>query len=398
MFFRNLCLLRFPTVLDFSDLDAQVAQAPLKPVGPLEMHSRGFINPFSRTEDVATHSVGDAIWVSVGGEDKILPGAVVNAELTKKLDAIEAQEGRRPGVKTRKRLKDELLHEMLPRAFVKPSRTDALIDAGLGFIAVDAGSRKRGEEVVSELRGVMGSFPALPINAVNAEVAPRSILTGWLAGEPLPEGLSLGEECQLADPIEGGAAVRCVRQEIRSEEIDKHLEAGKQCTHLALVLDDHISFVLGEDLVIRKLKFLDGALEALDNTSADDLRAELEANFALMAGEVRRLFLVLEVAFKLSRVDDGGAPQEGAQSAAARPAGAVQAGSTSAMLGADQVDPLLTAAREHVVTSRKSNISSLQTALKIGYYRAAWLLEALESSGVVSPPAADGRRKVLVSA
>ena len=298
MFFRNLTLFRFPTSLDFSELDAQVAQAPLKPVGPLEMNSRGFINPFGRSEDVATHRADDAIWVSVGGEDKLLPGAVVNELLARKLDEIEAKEGRRPGGKTRKRLKDDLLHELLPRAFVKPSRTDALIDARSGFIAVDASSRKSAENVVSELRRVMGSFPAMPINA---EIAPRAILTGWIAGEPLPEGLSLGEECQLADSLHGGAAVRCVRQEIRSDEIDQHLAAGKQCTHLALSLHDHVSFVLGEDLVVRKLRFMDGAMDQLD-ASDEDLRAELAARFALQTGELRRLFALLARSFRLSEV------------------------------------------------------------------------------------------------
>ncbi|AER54942.1 recombination associated protein [Pseudoxanthomonas spadix BD-a59] len=300
MFFRNLTLFRFPTSLDFSDLDAQLAQAPLKPVGPLEMSSRGFINPFGRSEQVASHRVEDAIWVSVGGEDKILPGAVVNDLLARKLDEIEAREGRRPGGKTRKRLKDDLLHELLPRAFVKPSRIDALLDLKAGFIAVDASSRKSAENVVSELRGVMGSFPAMP---VNAEVAPRAILTGWIAGEPLPEGLSLGEECEMKDPIDGGAIVKCQHQQLRCEEIDKHLEAGKQVTKLALILDEHVSLVLGEDLIIRKLKFLEGAVDALENGGNDDLRAELDARFALMSAEVRRLFFVLEGALKLSKVE-----------------------------------------------------------------------------------------------
>ena len=272
MFFRNLTLFRFPTSLDFSQLDELLPEAALKPVGPLELSSRGFISPFGRGEEALSHRINDAIWLSVGGEDKILPGAVVN----------------------------DLLHELLPRAFVKPSRTDALIDLEHGFIAVDASSRKTGENVVSEVRRALGSFPALPLNA---EVAPRSVLTGWIAGEPLPEGLSLGEECELKDAMEGGAVVKCQNQELQSDEIAKHLEAGKQVTKLALVLDDHVSFVLGEDLIVRKLKFLDGAVDQLENTEHDDLRAELDARFALMAGELKRLFLVLEHALKLSKAD-----------------------------------------------------------------------------------------------
>ena len=43
MFFRNLTLFRFPTATDFSEVDTLLPQVLLKPVGPLEMNSRGFI-------------------------------------------------------------------------------------------------------------------------------------------------------------------------------------------------------------------------------------------------------------------------------------------------------------------------------------------------------------------
>src|SRR3546814_12999831 len=85
--------------------------------------------------------------------------------------------------------------------------------------------------------------------------------------------------------------------------IAKHLESGKQVTKLALVLDDHVSFVLGEDLLIRKLKFLDGVVDQLEGTQTEDIRAELDARFALMAGELKRLFALLEPALQLSEAD-----------------------------------------------------------------------------------------------
>src|SRR3546814_13735843 len=116
--------------------------------------------------------------------------------------------------------------------------------------------------VCSEVRRALGSFPALPLNA---EVAPRSILTGWVAGEPLPDGLALGDECELRDPVDQGAVVKCQRQELQGDEISKHLEAGKQVTRLALTLDDHVSFVLGEDLGVRKFKLLDGDVDQLES-------------------------------------------------------------------------------------------------------------------------------------
>ena len=300
MFFRNLTLFRFPAALDLSDLDEQLAECALKPVGPLELSSRGFVPPFGHHGEAMSHAVGESLWLTVGGEDKLLPGAVVNDLLQKKLAAIEEKEGRKPGGRTRKRLKDELITELLPRAFVRPVRTDALVDRALGVVAIDSSSRKSAESVVSEVRRALGSFPALP---VNAEVAPRAILTGWLAGDPLPDGLSLGDEVELRDPADSGAVVKIQRMELVGDEITKHLEAGKQVTRLALLLDDHVGFVLGEDLVVRKFKLLDGAVDQLESTERDDIAAELDARFALMAGEFKRLFNVLEAAFRLSKAD-----------------------------------------------------------------------------------------------
>lgn len=300
MFFRNLTLFRFPTTTKLDELNTGLGECLLKPVGPLELSSRGFISPFGRGDDELSHTRGDATWLAVGGEDKILPGSVVNDMLAKKLAEIEQKEGRKPGGRTRKRIKDELITDLLPRAFVKPSRTDALIDLGHGVVAVDTSSRKSGENVVSEIRRALGSFPALPLNA---EIAPRTVLTGWVAGEEMPEGLSLGDECELRDPIDQGAVVKVQRMELQSDEIAKHLESGKQVTRLALTLDDHVSFVLGEDLVVRKFKLLDGAVDELESTEREDLRAELDARFVLMAGEFKRLFTVLEGALKLSRAE-----------------------------------------------------------------------------------------------
>ncbi len=297
MFFRNLTLFRFPTSLDLTGLEAHLAERALKPVGPLELSGRGFVPPLGQHGAMHSHQVGESIWIAVGGEDKILPGSVVNDLLQKKLAALEEKEGRKPGARTRKRLKDDLITELLPRAMVRPLRTDAMVLPDLGVIAVDTSSRKNAESVVSEIRRALGSFPALP---VNAEVAPRAILTGWIAGDLLPDGLSLGDECELRDPTDTGAVVKVQRMELSGDEIAKHLESGKQATRLALVLDDHVSFVLGEDLVVRKFKLLDGAVDQLESTDRDDVATELDARFALMAGEFKRLFAVLQGAFKIS--------------------------------------------------------------------------------------------------
>lgn len=301
MFFRNLTLFRFPAALrgELSALDDALTNNPLKPVGPLELSSRGFVSPFGRDEASLCHRVNDGLWFVLGGEDKILPGAVVNEMTDRKAAQIEETEGRKLGGRARKRLRDEVLHALLPRAFVRPVRLGCHIDLQHGLLAIDTSSRRAAEGVVSELREALGSFPAVP---VSGDIAPRSVLTGWLSGEELPDGLLLGDECELRDPVDRGATVRASRQELGAEEVAKHLEAGKQCSRLGLVLDEHLSFVLCDDFVVRKLKFLDGAVESLEATERDSQRAELDARYALMVGELRRLFAVISSALQLREV------------------------------------------------------------------------------------------------
>ncbi len=59
-------------------------------------------------------------------------------------------------------------------------------------------------------------------------------------------------------------------------------------------------------------------------------------------------------------------------------------------------DALYDEAVAFVIESRKASISSVQRKLRIGYNRAARLIEAMEGAGVVSPMNTNGSREVLV--
>jgi len=63
-----------------------------------------------------------------------------------------------------------------------------------------------------------------------------------------------------------------------------------------------------------------------------------------------------------------------------------------------EADPLYDEAVKIVTTERKPSISYVQRRLKIGYNRAARLLEAMESAGIVGPLQSNGAREVLAPA
>lgn len=66
--------------------------------------------------------------------------------------------------------------------------------------------------------------------------------------------------------------------------------------------------------------------------------------------------------------------------------------------GAGEQDPLYDQAVQIVIESRRASISSVQRRLKIGYNRAARLIEEMERAGLVSPMESNGSREVLVPA
>jgi S-DNA-T family DNA segregation ATPase FtsK/SpoIIIE len=58
-------------------------------------------------------------------------------------------------------------------------------------------------------------------------------------------------------------------------------------------------------------------------------------------------------------------------------------------------DELYDHAVAFVTESRRASISSVQRQLRIGYNRAARLVEEMEAAGIVSPPEHNGQREVL---
>ena len=72
------------------------------------------------------------------------------------------------------------------------------------------------------------------------------------------------------------------------------------------------------------------------------------------------------------------------------------AGSATGALGEDELDELYEEAKEIILSEQKTSISYLQRRLKIGYNKAANIIEQMEKMGVLSPVNAKGQREILV--
>ena len=77
-----------------------------------------------------------------------------------------------------------------------------------------------------------------------------------------PSGFSVDRECELKAADESKAVVRYSRHPLDIQEVQAHIESGKQPTRVALTWNSRVSFVLTDALHIRKVAFLDVVFES----------------------------------------------------------------------------------------------------------------------------------------
>jgi len=299
MWFKSLSAYRLPPAFSYESAQffEKLEQARLKPLGPVEPSRFGFISPYGRDKEVLIHENADFAWFELGGREKVLPGSVVKEACDVKFKLVKERTGKNPGKRQREQIRDDVLLDLLPRAFEKGSRLGAYIDRAEKLLVVDTTSDKAAERMISALREAFGTFIAEPIQT---EESVGALMTAWIAESRCPEPFMLGDECALVDPIDTACAVKAKRHDLTLDEIREHVKTGKKVSQLALIFDNRLSFVLDDKFKIRKLKFLDVIQDAIKETEGEmDAMTELDTRFTLMTLEVRRLMHALHDVFKL---------------------------------------------------------------------------------------------------
>lgn len=295
MWFRNLRLFQLtePFTLDAEALDEGLRAERFTPCGGLQMQSLGWVSPLGPDFEPLVHAANGCLMLCMRREERILPAAVVREELAERVREIEAAEGREVRRKEQQKLKDDIVHQLLPRAFTRSTHLYAYLDPRNGWIVVDAATAKKAEELVSLLRQSLGSLKARPFEVQQSPVA---LMTGWLTAAP-PAGLEIGDECELREPVEGGSVLRCRHQDLQAEEIINHLAAGKLVTQLAVSWEERLACVLTDDVAIKRLRFLDLVMDEAAEVEADDPVARFDADFALFSLELSRFIPAWLAAF-----------------------------------------------------------------------------------------------------
>ncbi|MTC27626.1 recombination-associated protein RdgC [Providencia alcalifaciens] len=286
-FFKNAIVYRMTRDIQISsdELETQLKNLEFSPCGSQDMMKVGWTNPI-KTGEALTHSVGNQILIVAKREEKKLPTDVIKKELQAKIDKLETEQGRRLKKTEKDSLKDEVVQDLLPRAFSKESTVSVWIDNDNQRIIVDASSAKRAEDTLALLRKTLGSLPVVPLTM---KTPIELTLTDWLRDGVIPQGFNLTDEAELKAILAEGGIARFKKQDLVSDEIASHIEAGKLVTKLSLDWNDTIQFTLCDDCSLKKIKFSDMLKAQNDDIDREDIAQRFDADFVLLTSEMTRL-------------------------------------------------------------------------------------------------------------
>ena len=280
MWFKQLTIypLNKDKLPDLEMLANKLQEAAFKPCMGLDWDSVGFSSPVSFSPEMVFPAQNT--WrIALKKEEKVLPAAVVRDILDEKINEIREIEGRNVGRKEKIELKENITDDLLPRAFTKSSKTEAIIDSQYGFLLINQANSNRAEMLLTKLRDALGGLEAkLP----RTQQSPGSLMTEWLLQSSAAGHFELDSDCELKGLGDAAPVVRISHQDLTAEEVVNLVKNGKIVTQLGLCWQDRVRFVLTQDFTLKRIQFLDVIQEEAAG-QGDDMQSITFASQILMA-------------------------------------------------------------------------------------------------------------------
>jgi recombination associated protein RdgC len=356
-----------------------LARFPARPCAPHESRTMGFTAPCNHSTDKLAHHVSGYTLICLETEDRLLPCSVVAEEVEQRAIDLEKLQGYKPGRKQMRELKERVTAELLPKAFTQKRLTLGVF-AGKYFM-VDTSSPARADLMLKALRSALD---VLPLAHIQTQQQITGAMIQWLLGTT-PHGLTVDDCVELEKAESGNPTITYKRTMIDENDMYRRIrDDGYVPRKIGITLSDRLSFKVDSRLHLNQLTMLE--LMQLDSRDrrdqAEDVAQAFDADVTLMVGE-----LVSTMNRLINELGGLAQPEKDLLTVANNPA-----------QPEDSDDDLYMDAAAIVIKNQRASISFVQRHLRIGYNRAARLIEDMERSGIVSPMDSSGSRKVLVTA
>jgi recombination associated protein RdgC len=290
--FKTLSLYRLE---NFESPDIEALQQALTanafaPCSPSQPESSGWMAPRGRKSIALAERVGPHLLLQLCTERRPLPASAVNAALEERIEKFKQETGReRVGGKLKKQIKEEVILDLLPRAFSKRSNTLVWLDAERQTLALNTTSSAVSDRAVSLLIEALASLPgrsaSFVVKPVQTQLSPAMCMAQWLSSREAPAGFTVDQDCELKTPDDRKSSVRYARHTLELEEIGQHITEGKLPTQLGMTWNSRVSFVLNDKGQIKKVKLLDVVMEGVAESDEDGF----DSDAAIATGELSQL-------------------------------------------------------------------------------------------------------------
>lgn len=283
MWFRNLHLYRLTTAFELNpeELADRLEEKRFQPCGRQSEESIGWVSPIHRSKEYLVHAAGGCILVCMRREQKVIPASAVKEELEERVNAIQDDTGRKVFSKEKQSLKEDILSQMLPKAFVRSTHIWAYIDSKRGYLVINAGSDNIADTIFELLVESIGSFGAVKLVS---DENPALILNHWVE-EGLPENWEFTGDYELKDPKDERVA-KFKDNEAENVVLGDLLEDGYWVNKLGFRYKGQFRGLLQPDLVVKSLKFTDELLAENDDVDGEDELVKFDADYALMTRSI----------------------------------------------------------------------------------------------------------------
>ena len=292
--FKNVMVYRIAPgwAMEVEAMEAALARMPFEPCGATQPESFGWAPARGQAHGALVELVAGQRILRFMHESKAVPGSVVKRRLEERCAQIEQKEGRKPGRKESRELRDEITQELLPMAFARTSSMLVWIDLDNGRLVLDCASQGKADALVTAL---VQCLAGLQVALLDTQVSPQAAMTQWLTGgaDGWPGHFAPGREVELKSGDEMNSVVKFTRHPLDDEEMKRHIAQGKLPTQLALDWDGRVSFVLTEGTQLKKVAFLDGVFE--EQAGAED-NGGFDSDVAIATGELAALITDLTAA------------------------------------------------------------------------------------------------------
>lgn len=265
--------------LEPDQLNSVLTGAIFKACLPTDKEKFGFTAPFSDNVKQLYYESNEQILIRFKKEVKLLPPAVLKEHLNQKIDALEIKLSKKLNKTEKLEIKEQLLLELLPKAFSKFNSTWIWIDKKNKKLIIDTTSFNHSELILATLRKQIGTFYAVPLSS---EIVLEQKMKEWILNPAALKNFELGEEVKLVDMLENVGIIQVRKQSLINDEIIAFLNQGKWVSQLQLIDKDQLSFILHHDLTLKRIQFVPELIEANHDYLPAEKIDKDKADFQLM--------------------------------------------------------------------------------------------------------------------